>query len=315
MLLTFLAFIASAIVLARASVLLVETLTKIALKLKMSEFLVGFMLMAVATSLPELLVGVVSAIEREPLFSLGNVIGSNIANLTIVLGLTALIAKGVRVQSHVRNREIFYMNLCAISPLILLLDGSLSRVEGAILLMIFVFYISNLVFRSKEYPKIIKDHRKTISLPLQFLFLGTGVAALLVSAEVLIHSGIVIAAALGIPTILIGIFVLALGTSLPELSFEISAATKRRGAMVMGDIMGSVVANATLVLGTTAMIHPITPERPDILMTSAGALIITLLIFTFFIRSGYRISTKEGLALVLGYLVFVVATLLFGMRV
>lgn len=312
MLLNLISFVVSAVVLARASIFLVETLTKIALKLRISEFLVGFMLMAVATSLPEFLVGVVSAIEREPLLSLGNVIGSNIANLTLVLGLAALTAKGIRIQSHVRNREIIYMNLCAISPFILLLDGSLSRVEGAILLVIFAFYFSNLIFRSKEYPKVIQDHRKAISLPFQLLLLGAGLAVLLLSAEILIHSGIALANFFGIPPLLIGLFALAIGTSLPELSFEISAASKRRGAMLMGDIMGSVVANSTLVLGTTAIIHPIVPERLDILTTSVGVLISTLLVFTFFIRSEYRISIKEGLTLVLGYLVFVIVELLFG---
>lgn len=313
MLLYLAGFIASAIALACSSVFLVETLTNIALKLRISEFLVGFMLIAVGSSLPELLVGVVAATEGEPLLSLGNIIGSNIANLTIVLGIPALVAGGIRIRSPVRNREIIYMNVFAVAPLLLLMDGTLSRGEGVLLLLLFGFYLYNLILRSAAYTRVMKDPRKKISLPAQLFLFGIGLLALLLSAEILIRSGIVIATALGIPTILIGMFVLALGTSLPELSFDISAAVKRRGEILMGETLGSVVSNATLVLGITAIIHPITVENPKILMGSSAVLLLSLLIFTLFVRSQYKVSIKEGLALVLGYLVFVIAVLLFGM--
>lgn len=314
MLLHFLAFIASAIILACSSLLLVETLSKIALKLKMSEFLVGFMLVAVGSSLPELLVGIVAAAEGKPLLSLGNIIGSNIANLTIVLGIPALVAGGIRIRSQVRNREIIFMNIFAVAPLLLLVDGRLGRGEGILLLLLFAFYLYNLILRSPAYTRVMKDRRREISLPAQLLLFGAGLLILLGSAEVLVRSGTALATTLGIPTVLIGIFVLALGTSLPELSFNISAAVKRQGEILMGDTLGSVVSNATLVLGITALIHPITVERPDILITSSTVLLLSLLVFTLFVRSQYKVSIKEGLALILGYLVFVIAELFFGMR-
>ncbi len=311
-LLYFLAFIVSAVTLARSSLSLVNTLTKLALKFRVSEFLVGFVVMAIATSLPELLVGIVSAVEGEPLLSLGNVIGSNIADLSIVVGLAAITARGVRLQSQVRNRETIFMNLFALAPLLLLLDGQLGRGEGVLLLMFFGFYMYNLVLRSPTYTKVMKDRRRDFSLSHQLLLLLGGLIVLLVSAEVLIRSGVSLAHTLGIPPLLVGLFALAIGTSLPELSFEVSAATKHCGEMLIGNIMGSVVANSTLVLGITALISPITPERPDILGTSAVFLAVTLLTFTIFARSQYKVSLREGLVLVLGYLVFVVAELLFG---
>lgn len=314
MLLYVIAFIVSAVVLARSSVFLVETLTKIALKLKISEFLVGFMLIAVGSSLPELLVGIVAAIEKEPLLSLGNIIGSNIVNLTIVLGVPALVAGGIRIRAQVRNREIFFMNIFAVAPLLLLIDGTLSRGEGVLLLLLFAVYLYNLITRSPAYTKVMKDHRDKISLPIQLLLFAGALAVLLGSVEILIRSGTALAIGAGIPTILIGLFVLAFGTSLPELSFNITAALKRQGEILMGDILGSVVANATLVLGVTALINPIVVERPDILVTSSVVLLLTLLVFTFFVRSQYKVTIKEGLILILGYLVFVVAQLLYGMR-
>jgi len=313
MLLDFAILIVATVALAKSSVALVESLTKIALKLRISEYMVGFILMAVATSLPELFVGIVAAVEGRPTLSLGNVIGSNIANLTIIFGLAALFAGGLRVQVRVRNREIFYTGLSAIAPLIMLIDGNLSRSEGVILLLFFALYVYSLLFRSREYTKTISDHYKERPLALELLFFGLGLLVLLVSAKFLVRSSESIAAALKIPGILIGIFVLALGTSLPELAFSIPAAVKRQGAMVMGNILGSVVTNATLVLGVTAIIQPITLERPDIFATSAAVLALVLLIFTFFVWTEYKITTKEALALILGYLVFVVSQLLFGM--
>ena len=312
MLLDFAILIIAAVALAKSSVALVESLTRIALKLKISEYMVGFILMAVATSLPEFFIGVVSAIEGRPTFSLGNVIGSNIADPTIILGLAVLIAGGLRVQTNVRNKEIFYTALSAAAPLIMLLDGNLDRIEGVILLLFFAIYVYTLLFQSREYTKVITNHREARPLALEFTLFGFELLVLLVSSKFLIQSSEVIATALRIPSILIGIFVLALGTSLPELAFTIPAAKKRQGAMVMGNILGSIVTNATLVLGVTAIIRPIAVERPDIFLTSAGVLVLTLIIFSFFVWTEYRVTAKEALALILGYLVFVISQLLFG---
>jgi cation:H+ antiporter len=314
MLLHLVLLVISAVVLARSSVLLVDSITKIALKLKISEFLVGFILIAIGSSLPELLVGILSAAEGQPTLSLGNIIGSNIANLTLILGIPALVANGIRIQSQVRNREIIFMNILAVAPLLLLIDGTLGRWEGVLLILLFGLYLYNLIIRSTAYTRVIGNHRDRISLPIQIILFVLGLATLLLSAEVLIRSGTAIACALGIPTILIGIFVLALGTSLPELSFNISAAVKRQGEILMGDTLGSVVANATLVLGVTAIIRPIIIERTDIFTTSTAVLIFSLLLFTRFVRSQYRVSIREGLILVLGYLIFAIAELFFGLR-
>jgi cation:H+ antiporter len=314
MLLHVIFLIASAIALAKSSVLLVDSLTKIALKLKISEFLVGFVLIAIGSSLPELLVGILSATEGQPTLSLGNIIGSNIANLTLILGIPALVANGIRIKSQVRNREVIFMNILAIAPLLLLMDGTLSRGEGALLVLLFALYLYNLALRSASYTRVIKDHRERISLPIQLLLFCGGLVALLISAEILIRSGTTIAAGLGIPTILVGIFVLALGTSLPELSFDISAAKKRQGEILMGETLGSIVSNATLVLGITALVKPIVIERIDIFATSTTVLIFSLLLFTHCVRSQYRVSVREGIVLIFGYLIFAIAEIFFGMR-
>jgi len=311
LLLHFLAFVAAAAVLAGSSVLLVGAITKIALKLKVSEFLVGFILVAVGTNIPDFLVSVVAATRGEPLLSLGTVIGANIVYLTLIIGIPALIAHGIRLRSQVRNREIVYTNLFAIAPLILLLDGTLSRNDGILLLLLFAFNLYNLILRSSSYTRVIRDQDENISLLKELLLFGGELVALLASTEIVIHTGVALATALGIPTILIGIFAFALGVALPDLSFGISAATRRCGEMLIADILGSVVTNSTLVLGTVTLFRPITIGRSDVLSTSVAVLLISLFAFTLFARSQYRISIKEGLFLVLGYLLFAVSTLLF----
>ena len=303
--------IAAALILARSSVFLIDKLTVIAVKLKVSEYLVGFVIMAVATSIPELIVGILAALENDPNLSLGNVIGSNIANMSFILGLAALIAGGIRVQIQVRNREMIFTDLIGVAPLIMLLDQQLSRTEGFVLLAFFFIYMYNLIFQSREYHKAATDHRTGRSLWAELALFGVGLAILVGSAQIMVEASEKLAFLLGVPMILFGIFAVALSTSLPELTTSISAALRRQSGFVMGNILGSTVANSTLVLGITAIIQPFTVSEPTIFWSSAGVLVLTLLVLTFFIWTGYRITRKEALALILGYVAYLAATELF----
>ena len=306
-----LVLIAAALVLARSSVFLIDKLTAIAVKLRVSEYLVGFVIMAVATSIPELIVGILAALENDPNLSLGNVIGSNIANMSLVLGLAALIAGGIRVQIQVRNREMIFTDLIGVAPLVMLLDQRLSRTEGIVLLAFFFLYMYNLIFQSREYHKVTTDHRTERPLWRELALFGAGLAVLVASAQVMVSASEKLALLLGIPMILFGIFAVALSTSLPELTTSISAAIRRQSGFVMGNILGSTVANSTLVLGITAIIQPFTVQNPTIFAVSAGMLVLTLLVLTFFVRTGYRITRIESLVLILGYVVYLAATELF----
>src|SRR3989304_2424006 len=301
-----LVLIAAALVLARSSVFLIDKLTAIAVKLRISEYLVGFVIMAVATSIPELIVGIIAALENDPNLSLGNVIGSNIANMSLILGLAALIAGGMRVQIQVRNGEMIFSDLIGVAPLGMLLDQRLSRTDDIVLLAFFFLYMYNLIFQSREYHKVTTDHRTERPLWRELALFGAGLAVLVASAQGMVSASEKLALLLGIPMILFGIFAVALSTSLPELTTSISAAIRRQSGFVMGNILGSTVANSTLVLGITAIIQPFTVENPTILTVSA-----VLLVLTFFVRTGYRITRIESLVLILGYVVYLAATELF----
>src|SRR3972149_692265 len=196
-----LVLIAAALVLARSSVFLIDKLTAIAVKLRVSEYLVGFVIMAVATSIPELIVGILAALENDPNLSLGNVVGSNIANMSLILGLAALIAGGVRVQIQVRNREMIFTDLIGAAPLIMLIDQRLTRTEGFVLLAFFFLYMYNLIFQSREYHKVTRDHRTERPLWGELALFGIGLAVLVGSAQVMVLTSERLAILLGVPMI------------------------------------------------------------------------------------------------------------------
>jgi cation:H+ antiporter len=259
-----------------------------------------------------LIVGILAALENNPNLSLGNVIGSNIANMSFILGLAALIAGGIRVQIQVRNREMIFTDLISVAPLIMLVDQRLTRTEGFVLLAFFFLYMYNLIFQSREYHKVTTDHRTERSLLRELALFGLGLTVLIGSAQAMVWTSEKLAILFNVPMILFGIFAVALSTSLPELTTSISAAIRRQSGFVMGNILGSTVANSTLVLGVTAIIQPFTVENPIIFGVSAGMLVLTLLVLTFFVRTGYRITRVESLALILGYIAYLATTELFS---
>jgi len=304
----------AAVVLARSSIYAIEKLTHIAMQLRASEYLVGFIIMAVATSLPELTVGIVDAVTTtNPTLSLGNILGANILNLTLVLGVAALVAGNLRLEIQVRNREVFYMDLIAVIPLIFLTDGRLTRLEGIVLLLLFVLYMYILAFHSQEYHKVYKNHRRPRELWVDLGLFALALLVLVGSARVLVGSAESLAKLLGMPDVLIGILLVSLSTTLPELSTSISGALRRQGGLVMGNLIGSVVTNSTLVLGLVALINPITIQVPEIFGASAITLVITLIFFTVFVRSQYLISRLEALALILGYISYVFSIEFFSL--
>jgi len=304
----------AAVVLARSSIYAIEKLTHIAMQLRASEYLVGFIIMAVATSLPELTVGIVDAVTTtNPTLSLGNILGANILNLTLVLGVAALVAGNLRLEIQVRNREVFYMDLIAIIPLIFLTDGRLTRLEGVVLLLLFGLYMYILAFHSREYHKVYKSHKRPHALWIDLGLFSLALLILIGSAAVLVNTASSLAEILDMPAVLIGILLVSLSTTLPELSTSITGALRRQGGLVMGNLIGSVVTNSTLILGLVALIKPITIEVPEIFGASAITLVITLVFFTLFVRSQYLISRLEALALILGYISYVFSIEFFSL--
>lgn len=308
-------FIVSCLVLVRSGTWLVKSLSRMAQFLGWREFVVSFILMAFATSLPELFVGITSAFHGRPELSFGNVIGANIVNLTLIIGIGALIARGLKTEGTTLQRSSIYTAFLAFLPILLMLDGKISRVDGVVLLLALAFYFHQLVLQEESFTKIFSNNfnRERVHFKLFLkdsgMFLA-GLFLLLLSAGGIVWSASFFAAATGLPLLIVGTLIVALGTTLPEMVFGIKSITMGHKEMILGNLMGSVVANSTLVLGLTFLICPLQIPKLSPYVIGIIFTVITCLFFTIFSRTGKVISKKEGIVLIVIYVLFVISQFL-----
>lgn len=300
-------------VLIKATDILVDTFERLAKKTRVGKFALTSFILGLATSLPEFFVAVVAALEGEPNLVLGNVIGANIANLSLVVGGTALVSGSINVVGGFLKKDIFYTFLAGSLPLLLLLDNRLSRVDGLILLIVYFWY--NLTVLTEKKIKTEEEgevglrerilRRFNYQVPERELgWIFAGVILLIFSAEMIVKIAKKMAVLFHVPLLLIGIFLVSIGTTLPELSFGLEAIKKRQAAMVFGNLLGSVVANSTLILGLAALIAPIEVHYLGHYLVATIAFVVIFGMFWFFVRSKRKLERWEGGVLFLIYLLF-----------
>ena len=304
LLITLILFLISGLVLIVSGSFLLKLIVKIASYLKLSEFIVAFVIMAFSTSIPELFVGISSAINKNPSLSLGNVIGSNIADLTLVIGIAALLGKGIKVKNPFIKKDSLFMLLIALIPIpLMMLGSSLSRLDGIILTSVFLIYILHLIKERRELKNQFKEKNKKHFMINLILFL-ISLSILFLSAHFVVKYAVQLSIELLLPAMIIGLFLVAVGTSLPELIFETRAVLAKKGDLAVGDAMGSVVCNSTLVLGVTAIIYPITGNLL-LFLTSIIFMAIIVFLFMLFIRSEKGLSITESITLIMLYILFI----------
>jgi len=288
---------------------LIEALIRIARFLQWREFVVSFFIIALASSIPNFFVGIFSAIQGIPLLSFGDIVGSNVINLTLAIAIPVLISNGIQVKSKVAQKTSFFTMLCAILPLILLLDKKLSRSDGLLLILFFFIYVAWL-FSKEERFKLVYDGEnpyKKIGFKMFIIDIGRivlGIAFLLIAAEGIVFSVTDFAKFLKMPLFLIGIFIVGVGSSLPEIYFSITSSKKGESWMVLGSLMGSIIILSTLVLGTVCLISPI--EFLDFSPFAIACVFqfIGALFFFWFIRTDRKITRREGLILLGIFILF-----------
>ncbi len=307
-------FIVSAIVLVKSGSWSVKALAQIARALKWSEFMVAFVLMALATSFPELFVGIMSGINKTPQLSFGNVIGANLINLTLAIGLAVLIAKKLKLESLTSQRTALYTSLAGFLPVLLMIDGTISRIDGLILLSALAFYFQRVFYHKERFSKVFNNQPEPWPGAVLFLkrlaVFGLSVVLLLLSAQGIVWSASHIAADIGLSLVFIGVVIVALGTTLPEVIFTIKAFKMGHQTMILGNLMGSVVINSCLVLGLAVLIHPLkvasfSPYFVGIIFT-----IITISFFAIFSKTKQEINRTEGFILLAVYLAFIIVQFL-----
>jgi len=248
-------------------------------------------------------VGIVSALDKNPALSYGNVLGSNIADLTIILAIPIFIGGAINTKQIVKNKDLFFTVFFGLLPLILIFDGALSQMDGVILILSYVFYLILVLRRSSTIENILEHFNQTNVLRDSLIFLSS-VLILLGSAGLLVKIAENISYIAKVPLILVGLIVTALGTSLPELAFGLKAVKTHHKGEVLGNIVGSVVANSTLVLGVTSLIYPVKRDI-NVGLSSAGFLLATLFLFMIFSLTQKTIKKLEATLLLALYFVFV----------
>lgn len=297
--------IASSIVLARTAAALVHALAVIAKYFKLTEFTVAFILMSIVTTLPELFVGIGAALGKVPTLSLGNVLGSNIANLTLIIAIPIFLSGGIAVRSIIARRDALYMLVYALTPIILLLDGTLSRFDAIILLIFYGFYILRLFQQKTHFQELINHVEEKLVLREVGVFI-VAIVFLLLSAQGLVYSAKNLAITLNIPLSLVGLFLVAVGTSLPELAFGLKAVELKHTGQILGNLMGSVVANSTLILAVTALIEPIVIENFSLIFSSVAFLVTVLVLFQIGVYTDKKLDVQEGIMLLFVYILFII---------
>jgi len=308
-------FIVSCLILIRSGTLVVKSILRIAQFLGWKEFTVASIIMAFATTLPEIFVGITSAFHQKPQLAFGNVIGSNIIALTLVIGMGAFIGRGIKIEGKTLQRSSLYVVIITFLPLLLIFDGKVSRIDGLILLSSLIFYFHQLYSQEERFSKIFSNHFKRGWSNFKTFLKDMGVFSagaflLLISAEGIVFSASNLAIKFNIPLVIIGLFLVALGTSMPEIAFGFRSVMMGHKDMIIGDAMGAVVINSAMALGLVALISPFEIVYFSFYLSGIIFTIITGLFFYIFSRTGKEISRKESLFLIGIYLAFVLFEIL-----
>ncbi len=302
-------FILSCIVLAKSGQWVVKSLSNLAKILGWREFVVATILMAFASSLPELFVGITASISDSPQLAVGNILGSNIILLTLILGVGAIFAKRLDFGEKTLQKARFFACFFTIFPLLLILDGSLSRLDGVVLLIGFLFYLREIIREQRRFSKVFNKLTTKPFERIKLLFKELGiflvsVCLLLLSAEGIVFASEKIALFSGLSLVVIGILGVALGTSLPEIVFGIGSIRSGHKEMLLGDAIGSVVVNSGLILGLAVVIAPFRIVYFSLYLNAILFSFLSAVFFLIFSITKNKLTRKEGFVLLFIYILF-----------
>ena len=283
---------------------LIRGSSNLAIKIGITPLVVGLTVVAFGTSTPELVVSLKAALLGNSSISLGNVVGSNIANIALILGVAALI-KPLDVQAKVIMREIPIMIGISLLLLLLLLDGELGFIDGLVFVSGIITYtfVNVWMARKEKSPEVVEEFKEglksKLGIPVSIVLMIAGIGLLILGANLFVQSAVAIAKMFNISDAIIGLTIVAIGTSLPELITSIVAAYKKESDIAIGNVVGSNIFNILGILGITALIIPI--SSAGISYIDLGVMLFTAIILFPLSRSGFSISRMEGALLLAGY--------------
>lgn len=285
---------------------LVHGAAALAERVGLSSLVIGLTVVSVGTSLPELVVSVEAAMTGRGGLALGNVIGSNIANIALILGLVAFVSP-IAVRAQVVRTDAPLLVVATIGVIGLLWDGGLGRVDGAILTAGIVAYVYYTVSMARQAPPDAQTGGAPVlptpdSVVLNGALVATGIVGLVAGAHFLVDGAVSVAAALGVSPVVIGLSVVALGTSLPELATSLVAAWRGQGDIAVGNVLGSSIFNLLGILGITVLVHPLSTAALG--WVELSVMLGLAILAVALLRSSSTLSRIEGGMLVLCYVAY-----------
>ena len=287
---------------------LVRGASRLARSLGVSPIVVGLTVVSMGTSAPELVISIVASLQGNPDLAVGNVMGSNLANIGLVLGVSAIL-RPLHVSTKVVMREVVVMVVITALLLPLILDSQIGRLEGSLLVTMLVFYLTYVVWKSKEDdPEAphVEQHEEAGDLSSRMILrhsalTAVGVLGLVLGALAIRESAVALAEAMGISELVIGLTLVSIGTSLPELATCAVAALRDEADIAVGNILGSNIFNITFVLGVTSILSPL-GFHPDVLRLEFPAVMFITVLMLPIVRHRLVIRRREGFALLSTYL-------------
>jgi cation:H+ antiporter len=285
---------------------LVRSAVEFAVRLRVSPLLIGLTVVGFGTSTPELATSLEAAFTGAPGIAIGNVVGSNIANILLILGIAAMLAP-IPVSRGAFLRDGSVAAASAVACLVVVLAGSLERISGFFLVAMLVGYVAFAASRERAAaatggPDEVSPRR--MSTPVALGFAVGGLAAMIFGARFLVQGSIELAQLAGVSETVIGLTVVAVGTSLPELATTVMAAIRRQPDIAFGNIIGSNIYNIFGILGVTAVVHPI-PVPPEIIGFDIWVMLAATAAMTVAAITGWRITRHEGAAMLVAYAAYI----------
>lgn len=319
MLLSILLIISGFLLLMWSADLLVDNASEVASRLGISTFIVGIVIVGFGTSAPEMFVSAVAALNNQGNLALGNALGSNITNIGLVLGSAAMV-RALPVTTNTARKDIPLVIFTGALAIVLILDGVLSNLDGMILLSVLIAYlfwstrnsqgvggeppIESLADDPHALDLSVLTHPRGRSTASAIALSFGSIILLLLASRMLVHGAVSIASALGVSELVIGLTIVAIGTSLPELAAAIAAARKGAHDMIIGNIIGSNVFNTLGVLGITGVIQETQINTNALWRDFPVMFLFTVFMFVFAMTKG-AFSRKEGTVLVIAYITYI----------
>lgn len=288
--------------------LFVEGSSSIATLLKIPAIIIGLTIVAIGTSAPEAAVSITASLSGSNEIAVSNVIGSNIFNLLLIVGCCAVL-KELKIGRTILEKDIPFLIIATVFMVAFIIIGwNIGRIEAVVLLTLLIIYLAYLVYTTRKTKESQYVSKPKLGLGKSIIYIIIGLAGIILGGEFVVDSASAIAMAFGMSETLVGLTIVAMGTSLPELVTSLTALKRNENQLVIGNVIGSNIFNIVLVLGLSSLISPIAVE-PSILTDLILLLFVTLLFFVF-AKTQNKIDKKEGIVLLVIFIVYMIFAIL-----